>query len=94
VQELANLSISFRQPVLLFNGDSHVFQVDHPLADSSSSTGMIHHALSVPNLTRITVQGSTTAPAEWLRVSIDTSKPEVFSWRNVAYCGTPLTSCP
>jgi hypothetical protein len=93
VKELANLSMQFRRPVLLFNGDSHVFGVDHPLADSSSSTGMIHHTLSVPNLTRITVQGSTTAPAEWLRLSIDTSKPEVFNWRNVPYCANPLTSC-
>jgi hypothetical protein len=94
VQQLANLSIEFRRPVMLFNGDSHLFQVDHPLANSSSSTGMIHHTLSVPNLTRITVQGSTSAPAEWLRLSIDTNTPDVFSWVNVPYCGNPLTSCP
>jgi len=94
VQQLANLSMQFRRPVLLLNGDSHLFGVDHPLADSSSSTGIIHHTLSVPNLTRITVQGSTNAPAEWLRLSIDTTKPNVFNWRNVAYCGNPLTSCP
>jgi hypothetical protein len=94
VQQLANLSMHFRRPVLLLNGDSHLFEVDHPLADSSSITGMIHRTLSVPNLTRITVQGSTNAPAEWLRLSIDTTKPNVFSWRNVPYCGNPLTSCP
>ena len=94
VQQLANLSIDFRRPVLLLNGDSHLFEADHPLADSSSSTGIIHHTLSVPNLTRITVQGSTNAPAEWLRLSIDTTTPAVFSWRNVPYCSNPLTSCP
>jgi hypothetical protein len=94
VQELATLSLQFRKPVLLFNGDSHLFEADHPLANSSSSTGVIHHTPSVPNLTRITVQGSTNAPAEWLRLTIDTRKPGVFSWTNVPYCSTPTTSCP
>jgi hypothetical protein len=86
--------MEFRRPVLLLNGDSHLFGVDRPLADSSGSTGIIHNTLSVPNLKRITVQGSTNAPAEWLRLSIDTSTPEVFSWSNVPYCASPTTSCP
>jgi hypothetical protein len=94
VKQLANLSMEFRRPVLLLNGDSHLFGVDRPLADSSGSTGIIHNTLSVPNLKRITVQGSTNAPAEWLRLSIDTSTPEVFSWSNVPYCASPTTSCP
>ncbi len=64
VQALADLASRFRRPVLLLNGDSHLFGADHPLADSISTTGLIHHTLSVPNLTRITVQGSTNAPAE------------------------------
>src|SRR5262249_38237007 len=46
VQELANLCIQFHDPVLLLNGDSHLFMVDRPLADSSSTTGMIHRTLS------------------------------------------------
>jgi hypothetical protein len=29
VQQLANLSMEFRRPVLLLNGDSHLFGVDH-----------------------------------------------------------------
>jgi hypothetical protein len=93
VRELASLATRFRQPVLLINGDSHVFGSDRPLADSSSSTGMIHRTVSVPNLTRVTVQGSTTAPAEWLRLTIDPRTPSVFSWRNVPYCANPLGSC-
>jgi hypothetical protein len=93
VQELANLSIQFGKPVLLFNGDTHLFQADHLLADPSSPQGLIHRTLPVPNLTRITVQGSTNAPAEWLRVTIDTHTHGVFSWRNVPYCNDPLGSC-
>jgi hypothetical protein len=47
----------------------------------------------VPNLTRITVQGSTNAPAEWLRLTIDPRTPQMFSWENVPYCKDPLSSC-
>lgn len=93
VQKLADLVQDFGGPVLLLNGDSHVYGSDKPLADPSSSTGIIHHTQAVPNLTRITVQGSTTAPSEWLRLTIDPSKSQPFSWTNVAYCTDPLNSC-
>ena len=85
MQTLADLSVQFGRPVLLINGDSHVFEVDQPLADPSSATGLIHGAQAVPNLTRITVEGSTTHPSEWLRLSIDPRSPEVFTWENVVY---------
>jgi hypothetical protein len=93
VQRLADATVAFGGPVLLLNGDSHLYEEDQPLADPSSATGLIHHTQAVPNLTRITVQGSTNAPAEWLRLTIDTRKPQPFSWTNVAYCVDPLTSC-
>ena len=93
VQELAKQSLKFGKPVMLFNGDSHLFEADHPLADPTSSTGVIHHTPAVPNLTRITVQGSTNAPGEWLKFTIDTRKAQPFSWVNVPYCKDPLTSC-
>jgi hypothetical protein len=94
VQELAALAGRFAKPVLLINGDSHVYGSDTPLADPNSATGKIHNTPAVPNLTRITVQGSTTAPAEWLRLIVDPESAEVFSWTNVTYCGAPATACP
>jgi len=94
VHELASLSLHFGRPVLLINGDSHVLGSDRPLADPGSATGRIHGAPAVPNLTRITVQGSTSAPAEWLRLTIDPHAPGVFSWENVVYCNNPTVSCP
>lgn len=94
VRHLANEVLSFGRPVLLLNGDSHLYEADHPLADPSSATGQIHGTPPVPNLTRITVQGSTNAPAEWLRLTIDTSdRTAPFSYTNVPYCKDPLTSC-
>jgi len=93
VQALADLAESFGGPVLLLNGDSHVYGFDRPLADPASATGQVYNTQPVPNLTRITVQGSTNAPAEWLRLTIDPSTKEVFSWTNVPYCADPSGSC-
>ena len=92
VNELASLSVHFGRPVLLINGDSHLFEVDQPLADPASPTGLIHGTQAVPNLTRITVQGSTNKPREWLRLTIDPRSPQIFSWENVVYCDD--TTCP
>ena len=93
VQELAARALRFGRPVLLINGDSHVYGADKPLSDPTSPTGKIHNTPAVPNLTRITVQGSTTAPAEWLRLVINPDTTDVFSWTNVPYCSNPLTAC-
>jgi hypothetical protein len=92
VQELANLTLQFGRPVLLLNGDTHLYESDRPLADPTSETGVIHHTQAVPNLLRVVVQGSTNGPAEWLRLTIDTHKPQVFSWTNVPYCANPLSA--
>jgi hypothetical protein len=91
VQTLADKTANSGLQVLLLNGDSHVFHVDNPLADPTSAIGQIHHTQAVPTLTRITVQGSTNDPAEWLKLTIDGRKPYPFSWHNVVYCQHPST---
>lgn len=93
VAKLAELTLKFKRPVLLLNGDTHLYETDQPLADPTSATGKIHNTPAVPNLWRVVVQGSTNAPAEWLRLSIDTRKAQPFSWTNVPYCADPLGSC-
>ena len=92
VKRLADLCLHFGRPVLLINGDSHLFEADRPLADPHSPAGLIHGTPTVPNLTRITVQGSTNKPREWLRLTIDPHSPGVFSRQNVIYCND--TTCP
>ena len=92
VQRLATRSFAFGRPVLLINGDSHVFMADHPLADPTSPSGLIHHTQPVTNLMRITVEGSTNKPREWLRLTIDPHLPQVFTWENVVYCND--STCP
>jgi hypothetical protein len=85
VTALADLSVAFGRPVLLLNGDSHVFNDgDYPLADPSSTLGLIHHTQPVPNLTRIVVEGSGVG-THWLRLTIEPHKASPFSWKEVAY---------
>jgi hypothetical protein len=91
VQALADRTLRSGLQVLLLNGDSHLYEVDQPLAKADSPTGQIHHTQPVPNLTRITVQGSTNAPAEWLKLTIDGRKPFPFTWTNKVYCPNPLS---
>jgi hypothetical protein len=83
VQRIASSTLAYGRPVLLMQGDSHVFKVDNPLA-----AGDLLHGVTtpVPNLTRVVVQGSTTAPlSEWLKVHIDAGATPPFSWTRVTH---------
>ncbi len=82
VQKLAARAKAFGKPVLLLQGDSHVFIADNPLAAGNPVHGV---TVAVPNLTRIVVQGSTTSPrTEWLRLHVDPATPAVFTWERNA----------
>jgi hypothetical protein len=82
VQKIATRAKAFGKPVLLLEGDSHVFIADKPLESGNPLHGV---TLSVPNLTRIVVQGSTTKPlTEWLRLRVDPSTSAVFTWERNA----------
>jgi len=82
VGRLAQRARKFKKPVLLLEGDSHVFLVDHPLANGSPIHGVTTNA---PNVTRVVVQGSTSVPHEWLRLHIDPNAKGVFSWQRVPF---------
>jgi hypothetical protein len=60
---------AFAGPVLLLQGDSHVYTEDHPLAGA-------------PNLTRIVVHGETL-PGEYLRLTVDPRAVSLFTWERV-----------
>jgi hypothetical protein len=83
VAQLATLALAFAKPVLLVNGDSHLYEAEHPLADPTSAAYGYHPVPApVPNLTRITVDGSTNFK-DWVKLVIDPSTPDVFSWTRV-----------
>jgi hypothetical protein len=75
VQRLAERAAAFGKPVVLLEGDSHRFTVDHPLAAGSPFHGV---TTAAPNVTRIIVEGQTIG--EWLKLRIDPNAAELFSW--------------
>ena len=76
-------SVAYGKPVLLINGDSHLFETDQPLANPTSATGVMHPVgFAVPNLTRVTVDGSTNFH-DWVKLTVDPATPAVFSWTQV-----------
>lgn len=80
IASIAQHTTRFRRPVLLLNGDSHVYRSDDPLEAGSACTGepgvcatdawTAHPSYDVPNFHRIVVHGSTF-PLEWLKLRID-----------------------
>jgi len=69
--------IAFRRPVAYVHGDSHSFRVDKPFLDASGRR--------LENFTRVETfgdnQGNGNNDVHWLRVEIDASSREVFSYQ-------------
>lgn len=98
VSSIAGHTLIFGKPVLMLNGDSHVYRSDNPLSPTDSCTGeepcssvaYIHPGYNVPNFHRIVVHGSTF-PLEWLKLTIKpntnhASSPNAFgpfTWERV-----------
>jgi hypothetical protein len=91
VRELAADARAFGRPVLLLNGDSHAFTDDRPLADAAKPYQRTMYGVTqtVPNLRRITVNGSTTPCHEWLRLGVDPTADGVFSIARVRFAHQP-----
>ncbi len=77
VQKIAERSAQFGKPVYLFNGDSHIFNQDRPLAAGSKWLDFYGVRDPAPNLARITVDGSTGVN-NYLRVSVNPSDSQVL----------------
>jgi calcineurin-like phosphoesterase family protein len=84
VRTIARRSSTFDGPVYLFNGDSHVYNADNPLAPGSTWLSFYDITTPAPNLTRVTVDGSTGVN-DYLRVTINPSDPKVLSWTKVPF---------
>ncbi len=86
VEALAEGAREFGGEVYLFNGDSHVYTDDSPLATGSPWLE-IYGQDGVDTLRRVTVQGAATSN-EWLRVSVGSNSAhgdDVLSWERVPY---------
>jgi hypothetical protein len=69
--------IAFQRPVAYVHGDSHYFRVDKPFLDSNGKR--------LENFTRVETfgdnQGNGTNDVHWLRVDVDPSSRDVFTYQ-------------
>ncbi|MBO0788725.1 MAG: hypothetical protein J2P33_21915, partial [Actinobacteria bacterium] len=84
VAAIARESAAFGRPVYLFNGDSHVFNSDNPLAAGSKWLPFYGISQPVPNLSRVTVDGAETVD-NYLRVTVHPTGSQVLTWTKVPF---------
>ncbi len=85
VRELVAQSNAFDGEVYLFNGDSHVYNSDRPLASGSRWLDFYGVQGSADNLTRVTVDGSSNN-TDFLEVTVNRpGAAHVLSWKRVPY---------
>src|SRR5215216_7063607 len=65
-------TVAFDRPVVLVHGDTHIQRIDRPMTSSTSGE-------RVENFTRVETFGSPVVG--WVRAGVDTSEPEVFTFR-------------
>ncbi|MCQ8192738.1 metallophosphoesterase [Streptomyces rugosispiralis] len=84
VKAIADESAAFRGPVYLLNGDSHVYNSDKPLDGGSKWLSFYGVGNPAPNLSRVTVDGSSNAD-NWLKVTVKPGSKQVLSWTRVPF---------
>ena len=85
VQQIGALAEQFGKPVLLLEGDSHMFKVDNPYSSASPLHALHPSTPEVSNITRIVVEGSDAGRTEYLRLTVDPRKKSyaLFSWERI-----------
>jgi hypothetical protein len=74
-KRIKDLSIDFKKPVLLINGDSHVFLIDKPFyADDKTKKSLV-------NFTRLQVQGDYNIHA--VKITVDPNSLSVFRFEEL-----------
>jgi hypothetical protein len=93
VAAIAREARSFQGPVYLFDGDSHVANQDQPLAPGSPWLAFYGIRDPAPNVTRVTVEGSTGVD-EWLKVTIQPRGAQVLTFERVPFSTTAAAPAP
>ncbi|UUZ61494.1 hypothetical protein [Nocardioides sp. B-3] len=89
VQALVDEASTFDGEVYLFDGDSHVYNTDRPLAAGSRWLGIHGVQGSADNLTRVTVDGEANN-TNFLRVTVNRpGADDVLTWERVPYDSLP-----
>lgn len=85
VKQIGELAIQFGNPVLILEGDSHVFRVDQPYTTASPLFASHPGTPVAPNVTRLVVEGSA-GRTEYVRLTVDPKAEgaSLFTWERVA----------
>jgi hypothetical protein len=77
LRALRDQTVAFRRPVVYVHGDSHYFRIDRPLENSAGQR--------LENFTRVETfgdhQDNGNNDVNWLKVTVDPSSREVFSYQ-------------
>jgi hypothetical protein len=73
VEQIGTLAAEFGRPVLLLEGDSHVWRVDRPFTPGTSQFAMYANTPVAPNVTRLVVDGSSS-PTSYTRLTINPAR--------------------
>ncbi len=84
VAAIAQESAAYSGPVYLFNGDSHVYNDDEPLAAGSTWLDFYGLDAPVPNLNRVTIDGSADA-TNYLKVTIRPRGRQPLTWTRIPF---------
>jgi hypothetical protein len=84
VAALARESARYDGQVYLFNGDSHAYNRDNPLAPGSKWLSFYKIAQPISNLSRVTIDGSTNVN-NYLRVTVQPNGSQVLTWTRVPF---------
>jgi hypothetical protein len=87
VTQIGTLAAQFGKPVLLLEGDSHVFRIDQPFDPSSPLFGLHPNTPVARNVTRLVVNGSASR-TEYVRLTIN---PEARDGTVFTFVEVPLT---
>ena len=89
VQALVDEASTFDGEVYLFDGDSHVYNVDRPSPPAPAGSGSTACRAAADNLTRITVDGEANN-TNFLQVTVNRpGAAHVLSWERVPYDSQP-----
>jgi len=85
VQQIGALAIASGKPVLLLEGDSHIFRVDNPYSPSSPLFALHPATPVVANVMRVVVEGSAAGRTEYTRLTIDPKRKgaDLFTYERV-----------
>jgi hypothetical protein len=86
IRQIGTRAASFGKPVLLLEGDSHVYKADNPFSASSPLHGVHPGTPVAENIKRVVVEGEF-GRTEYLRVTVDPrSTTSLFTWERVPFC--------